>query len=341
MIFSVKAEIDYGDGGGAEIAPAVNDISLNPTSWIVSHIYTVPGNYTVTITRLFNELYVDETPLTVEVVVQHALIDLVLTPSNSFTITPPADMSFTMSNGSSQSTPIHNVQCTWGTVPATSSWSTYIAEVPFTMATSDVVPTLTQDDDTTMTITGMCSNMVTTDYAVATDIDIVVDDVTIISFVASDADWWRNATVLTLTLEPTYSNVVYSFEMGESFSTCVWGGLSDPDPGCLFNVTTNDTTGQVQVELSYVYDTWGDFDVYVDAFTESSMSDSDFLTASVLEWDCDPPTLTLPADVSNGNTREIARSETSSITVEWENYCMKTNQVRAPVVVFFAKVVFI
>ena len=256
---------------------------------------------------------------------QHGLIDLILTPSSDFTVSPQTVIYFNLSGGPSQFLPINNVQCSWSTIPPTEHWSTDIAELPFSMGTHDVVPNLSQNSDTTMTLSGMCSNDVTTNYAVSTDINIVVDDVTIISVDASAPDWWRNETTVTITLEPIYSSLIVTVIMGDE-GRCILSEFIDVAPGCTFGPVI-DNGDEVQIELGYTYPFWGEFPVVAVVETASRFTDTSRVTATVIEWVCDPPTLTLPDDVSNGTIREIPRSETSSITVEWDNNCMKTNQV--------------
>ena len=223
-----------------------------------------------------------------DVVIQHPITDLFVWTGTTVILSPPAEVNFTLFQGFDQNLPLRNVHCTWQTYPATDSWSTYIDTVPFSFGTVDVVPDLTRDVDTSMTISGLCSNMITMNYAVSLDFEILLDDITIVSFEASAPDWWRNETSFALVLESLHSPASYHFDMGngEQCSLSNPGEVSS-SPDCIFNI--NDDS-YVLITLQYTYSEWGEFTVEVTASNSHPLYETtDSASVSVLEWTCDPP----------------------------------------------------
>ena len=312
-------DVDFGDDNGLE--------TITPVSSIISHTYNVADNYTVNVTRMFNEIYSNDETLTIEVVVQQPITDIVIGANASSIWSPPAAVTFIVNEGSGQASPLTNLHCSWNTDPYTPSWTTYIGSFPFYMSTADNVPDLSQSQDTSLTLTGLCSNLITTNYSVSMDIDIFVDNITLLSFVVSDADWWLNVTEFTLMLDKRHSPVSYTYDMGDN-SSCTLSnpGQSSNRSDCVFE-TSNDGS---QVSLGYTYSTWGNFTVSVTASNRYAQFDTTkVVVANVMEWTCFPPILSLPYDVNINQSqfRDIRRAEADSIEVSWIENCMKTDLV--------------
>ena len=72
----VTSVIDFGDGQTLNLYPDQGS-QLDRTSWLVEHVYTDIGNYTVTLRTLYNEIFSDDTTISDVVVIQNRLVNLV------------------------------------------------------------------------------------------------------------------------------------------------------------------------------------------------------------------------------------------------------------------------
>ena len=329
----VQTLVDYGDGTAPITEPADTSSSLAPLTWLIQHTYTSHGNYTLTVSRLFNEIYEDTSVITVDVVIQNVITDIVFVPSAPSILTPPADIHFTFSEGDAQAT-LTDLHCTFSTDPGTESWFVYVAALPYSFGTSGSsvadtsVPAFIRTDDVTLTVNATCHNLLTFGYDVLTTFDVIEDDIEILALDSNSPDWWENVTIITLVIDIPHSPVTYRFAMGDSASTvCELQNGAVSGAGCDIQVNTNTTA--VTIELSYTYDTWGDFTVTVSLSNGHTEYDVERqVSISVLEWTCSPATISLPADVTSPNSRPIWKSRTDSFTVTVDRIdCMKSQEV--------------
>ena len=328
----VQTTIDYGDGT-VTTEPADTSSSLAPLSWQLQHTYASPGTYSVTVTRLFNELYEDTTNLTAQVVIQNAITALTLTPVPTAIASPPGDISFTLSEGNGQLT-LTDIDCAFTNSGGPETWTTRSSTLPHSFGTAGSsvsetpVPAFARYADVTLTITATCSNLLTTDFQVTTSLDIVENSITLTSLDTNSGDWWENATVVTLILAPPPSPVTYSFTVDSVGSTeCrLETGVVTGD-GCDIQETVD--TDRVTVVLRYTYATWGSFEMDVLLSNGYPQYDVTRLeTILVREWTCSPPTIALPDDVTTPNERSILRSMSDSIAVTVTSIdCMKSQEV--------------
>ena len=253
----------------------------------------------------------------------YPLVDLDL-EAESYTINaPPGAMVFTLSEGADQPTPATITVCRWTLYPGDQAWET--THMPVTYDTNATGMNVLPAEDVSLNVTVLCSNMVTQNYTMSILIDVLVDDIDIVSF-ESDPDWWRNATLFTLTLEPNINPVSFQFDMGNGRSCSLNDEGTSPEPNCTFSIDNDGS--HVVLTLQYTYDHWGDFVVVMNATNGIPLyDDGATLTASVLEWTCFAPTLELPTEVADSAVHEVMRSDEYNVEVVATPNCMKTQQV--------------
>ena len=261
----VTSVVDFGDGETLHFDPDLES-GLDRASWLVEHVYTDIGNYTVTLRSLYNEIYEDSTELTTDVVIQDAIADLNFSSVHPFVTydNAPAAMSFTMtsSSGDRELTDLH---CEFVASPGGETWFLFMATLPQEFGDDSVVPLFDQASDVVISVTATCHNMITQNYVVEAQFEIVLNDINLVSFGSlNNPDWWRNRTRILTVVSPIYSVVDFTVAMGDGNDcTFMTSSASQSDARCEFTMTTTDY--DVSVLLTYEYETWGVYDFSLSA----------------------------------------------------------------------------
>ena len=115
-----KTNVSYGDGTTSlEAAP---EGQLEQRQWFIDHVYDAPGNYTIEVHILFNILYSNDRTFRTTIVIQNALHELNIVPFAEMTLSPPAFVNFTISEGAMQPNFTRNVHCVWQVYPGSEEW---------------------------------------------------------------------------------------------------------------------------------------------------------------------------------------------------------------------------
>ena len=326
----VTSVVDFGDGETLHLDPDL-ECGLDRASWLVEHVYTDIGNYTVTLRRLYNEIYEDDTSIQTQIVIQNSFVGLVFESTESLYIynNTPVSQTFTLSEAVGQE-PITDIHCEFASTDGIDSWSLFFASLPASFGVSSGVPLFARDSDTEVEIEATCGNLVTSSYVTQTSFALVLNDINVESLSSPNSpDWWRNRTQVLIVFSPLYSAADVTVSMGDGHD-CVFDTsmATHSDAGCDVTLTTN--ANDLTVLLTYEYETWGVYEVTITASNGIAAYDVDgiSLTVEVLEWTCFPPSIVFSDDLTTATLREIGKSDAavlqpSSVSLD----CMKSSSV--------------
>ena len=233
----VTSVVDFGDGETLHFDPDLES-GLDRASWLVEHVYTDIGNYTVTLRRLYNAIYEDGTEISVVVVIQNRVVSLDLRALNSLVTydDAPSSNSCSLAPGSNQDD-VTDLHCNFNTAGNEEQWFIFFATLPVTFESGDVVPHFSRSQDSQIDVTATCYNMITNSYVTRTSFALVLNDINVESLSSPNSpDWWRNRTQVLIVFSPLYSTADVTVSMGDGHD-CVFDTSMATHSDAGFDVT--------------------------------------------------------------------------------------------------------
>ena len=327
----VTSVVDFGDGETLHFDPDLES-GLDRVSWLVEHVYTDIGNYTVTLRRLYNEIYSNETQLSTDIIIQNALISLRFASETNLTTfdDAPANMTFFLQPGPSQ-LEVSDLHCSFSVADGPESWFIFFDSIPAVFGSGGVVPQFVREADAQINVTATCSNMITHSYVIQTSFALVLNDINVESLSSPNSpDWWRNRTQVLIVFSPLYSAADVTVSMGDGHD-CVFDtsmATHSDAAGCDITLTTYNEN--MTILLTYEYEYWGQYNISLSAANSIPAYDINNLSLpiAVLEWTCLPPALQLPQNMTSQPYRIIEKTNSEFVRLDSLHLrCMKSSVV--------------
>ena len=314
----VTSVVDFGDGETLHFDPDLES-GLDRASWFVEHVYTDIGNYTVTLRRLYNEIYEDDTSIQTQVSIQVLLSDISLSAESTLILydDAPTTVEFELAAQGTQSAEAH-MHCDFVASPGMEAWSTHIELLPAVMDSSAGVPLFEVMQDSQINVTATCYNMITNSYVTQTSFALVLNDINVESLSSPNSpDWWRNRTQVLIVFSPLYSTADVIVSMGDGHDCVFDTSMATHSDAAGCNVTITPAESNVTVLLSYEYEWWGEYIVTLTASNGIAAYDVGDVSVvvSVLEWTCYPPVLTVPFEMLHEPFRRVERSSSAVVSL--------------------------